>query len=165
MKKIIFFILLLASISATAQTNDFSLYQKEIYIHGRDTLPYRILLPFNYDPSKKYPLIIFLHGSGERGNNNEAQLVHGGSLFIADSIRMNYPAIVIFPQCPANGFWSNVKIDTSKNSRSFTFIPDGKPTSSMRSLIGLLSAIKYEYKIDEHRIYVGGLSMGGMGTF
>jgi predicted peptidase len=165
MKKIIFFVLILASINAVAQTNDLSLYQKEIYIHGRDTLPYRILLPFNYDPSKKYPLIIFLHGSGERGNNNEAQLAHGGSLFIADSIRMNYPAIVIFPQCPANGFWSNVKIDTANNSRSFTFIPDGKPTSSMRSLIGLLSAVKYEYKIDEHRIYAGGLSMGGMGTF
>ena len=57
MKKIIFFALLLASIHAVAQTNDFSLYQKEIYIYGKDTLPYRILLPFNYDPSKKYPVL------------------------------------------------------------------------------------------------------------
>src|ERR1700749_2853002 len=149
MKKIIFFLLILASIHAVAQTNDLSFYQKEIYIHGKDTLPYRILLPFNYDPAKKYPLIIFLHGSGERGNNNEAQLGHGGSLFIADSVRMNYPAIVVFPQCPSNSFWSNVKIDTTNDSRRLTFISDGKPTAAMHSLIGLLSILKYEYKIDD----------------
>ncbi len=46
-----------------------------------DTLPYRILLPLNYDASKKYPLILVLHGAGERGNDNEAQLVHG-SVFV-----------------------------------------------------------------------------------
>ncbi|HMG82233.1 MAG TPA: alpha/beta hydrolase-fold protein [Ferruginibacter sp.] len=165
MKKIILFVLILISIRTIAQTTDFSLYQKQVYIVGTDTLPYRILLPVQYDRSKKYPLIIFLHGSGERGNNNEAQLSHGGSLFIEDSVRINYPAIVVFPQCPANNFWSNVIIDTANDSRRFTFRADGEPTSAMRSLMGLLSQLQNQYKIDKHSIYIGGLSMGGMGTF
>jgi len=165
MKKIIVFLLIISSVSGFAQTQGLSLYQKQVYIKGTDTLPYRILLPLHYDASKKYPLVIFLHGSGERGNNNESQLAHGGDLFLQDSIRKNFPAIIVFPQCPLNSFWSNVKIVSDSNNRSFVFSADGKPTSAMESLIGLLSELKHEYKIDAHSIYAGGLSMGGMGTF
>ena len=75
------------------------------------TLPYRLLLPENYDATKKYPLIFFMHGAGERGNDNEIQLVHGGKLFLKDDIRKNFPAIVVFPQCPAESFWAVTKID------------------------------------------------------
>ena len=58
-----------------------------------------------YDRNKKYPVIIFLHGAFEKGNDNSSQLTNGGALFLRDSIRKNYPAIVIFPQCPANDAW------------------------------------------------------------
>ena len=152
------------TVTTMAQVTNFSQYQKKLYIHVRDTLPYRILLPLHYDKTKKYPLLIFLHGSGERGNDNEAQLSHGGSLFLEDSLRESFQAIIVFPQCPANGFWSNVKI-TTDTSRHFTFIPDGEPTPSMKLLLGLLEQLQHTYKIDKHSIYAGGLSMGGMGTF
>lgn len=142
-------------------------YQKQWYIENGDTLPYRILLPKNFDPSKKYPLILFLHGAGERGNDNEAQLVHGGRLFSRDSVRDNYPAIIVFPQCPANSFWSNVqfKIDSVSKKRIFQFQVNGEPTIAMKMVLHLLEKLEHEYKLDKQKIYVGGLSMGGMGTF
>jgi len=165
MKRIILFLLIIAGSNCYAQTPDLSLYKKQLYISKKDTLPYRILLPVNYNKLQKYPLVIFLHGSGERGNDNEAQLAHAGNLFLEDSVRKNYPAIVVFPQCPENSFWSNVKIDTENNKRSFIFSVDGEPTIAMKLLIGLLAELKLNYTIDKQCIYVGGLSMGGMGTF
>jgi len=142
-------------------------YQKQLYIESGDTLPYRLLLPKNFKPSKKYPLLLFLHGAGERGNNNEAQLVHGGKLFLKDSVRDNYPAIVVFPQCPASSYWSNVdiKVDSNTRKRVFVFAKDGPPTKAMKLLLGLLTEIDKNYKLNSKQRYVGGLSMGGMGTF
>src|SRR5688572_28905205 len=98
---------------------DKSLYQKHRYIASGDTLPYRLLLPVNYDPSKKYPLVLFLHGAGERGNDNEKQLIYGASLFLQDEVRAKYPAIIVFPQCPESSFWSNVDIRFEGGKRIF----------------------------------------------
>src|SRR4051794_25328019 len=86
-------------VCVTVFSQDFNLFKKRIYKNtaGED-LPYRILFPENYDKSKKYPLVLFLHGAGERGNDNEAQLTHGAKLFLTDENREKYPAIVIFPQ-------------------------------------------------------------------
>lgn len=79
----------------------FRAYQKrEFLTENNDRLPYRILLPIDYDCSKKYPLLVFLHGSGERGNDNETQLKHGASLFLQTEIRKNFQAIVVFPNVP-----------------------------------------------------------------
>lgn len=91
------------------QAQDISLFEKHLFIQNGDTLPYRLLLPENYDASKKYPLVFFLHGAGERGNDNEKQLVHGAKLFLKEENRKRFPAIIVFPQCPANSFWSNVQ--------------------------------------------------------
>ena len=84
--------------------------QNELFLHRTfvnqgDTLFYRVMFPINYDQKKSYPLIIFLHGSGERGSDNEQQLKHGSAFFANDSIRKRYPAIVIFPQCPLTKGW------------------------------------------------------------
>ena len=147
-----------------AQNN---LYEKHLFINGADTLPYRLLLPQNFDANKTYPLILFLHGAGERGNDNEAQLQHGSNLFLKDSIRNQYPAIVVFPQCPQNSFWSNVDIqtDTTTKTRTFDFIKGGTPTYAMQLLIELLNDLEKKYKSSPTQRYVIGLSMGGMGTF
>ena len=68
-------------------------------------LPYRLFLPRGYDPKKTYPLILFLHGAGERGNDNLRQLGHG-VLPLADATIMgNHPAIVVAPQCPEGAQW------------------------------------------------------------
>lgn len=156
--------LLSTRLCAIAQTEA---YEKHWHIEGKDTLPYRLLLPKNYDPSKKYPLILFLHGAGEKGSDNEAQLVHGSSLFLRDSVRSNYPAFVVFPQCSVNSFWSNVDIsvDSAYKKRRFEFSADGPPTKAMDLLLDLINDLEKHYRFQSKQRYVGGLSMGGMGTF
>src|ERR1700712_3486510 len=92
---------------------DSSLFKKMIYVDGKDTLNYRILYPSKYDINKKYPVLLFLHGSGERGNDNEKQLVHGGTMFLDSLNRVKYPAFIIVPQCPESDFWAQIQKDES----------------------------------------------------
>jgi predicted peptidase len=163
---LIVFILLSFTIPAFAQ--DKSNYQKHWFMQNGDTMPYRILFPLDYDLNKKYPLIFFLHGRGESGRDNEKQLTHGANLFLQDSIRKKFPAIIVFPQCPSDSYWSNVQTiseGTSNGKRGFYFVEDGPPSQAMCLLLGLVENIITRYKVDENRVYAGGLSMGGMGTF
>lgn len=140
-------------------------YTRDIYIHKQDTLAYRILMPENFDPAKQYPVLFFLHGSGERGNDNTSQLTHGGNLFLKPELRAKFPAIIIFPQCPEESFWSNVKFNEQDAAERFTFLKGGKPSKAMKALIGLVDqTVKKDY-VNPKQVYVGGLSMGGMGTF
>jgi predicted peptidase len=141
-------------------------FERGSFILKKDTLAYRILFPINFDPSKKYPLILVLHGAGERGSDNNAQLKYGTELFLKDSIRKKYPAIVVFPQCPANGYWSNVKItiDPIAGKSTFNFQTAMPPTKSMQLLMALVTNFMDKPFVNLHKIYVGGLSMGGMGT-
>ena len=78
---------------------DNSMYEKREFVFKGDTLKYRVLFPENYDKNREYPLVVFLHGSGERGSDNESQLRHGAALFTDTETRKDYPSIVIFPQC------------------------------------------------------------------
>ena len=146
-------------------SQDLSFFQKKWLVQGGDTLPYRLLLPENYDHTKKYPVIFFLHGAGERGNDNEKQLVHGAKIFLRDSIRKKYPAIVVFPQCNTNSYWSNVLRVYDDNSRVFHFTKDEQPTRYMELLNQLVGFVMETYPVNEKQVYAGGLSMGGMGTF
>ena len=166
MKQISLFILAVILYGCSYGQNN-ALFVKQLFIEKGDTLPYRILVPDNYDPENKYPLVIFLHGSGERGSDNEKQLTHGAELFLRDSIRKKYPAIVVFPQCSENSYWSNVNIvtDNASGKRTFQFITEGKPTIAMNLLMNLVDDLKHKYTVQNKRIYVTGLSMGGMGAF
>lgn len=164
MKRILIILLCLTPIFLSAQ--DFSPYQKKEYRYAEDkVLPYRILYPENYDKSKKYPLVLFLHGAGERGNDNEKQLVHGARLFLSADNRTNFPAIVIFPQCPENSFWSSVSVDRDKTPVSFEFNYDNPATWPLDAVQKLTAEIIKSEAADKKRCYVTGLSMGGMGTF
>ncbi|HSN62327.1 MAG TPA: prolyl oligopeptidase family serine peptidase [Ferruginibacter sp.] len=166
MKKIFFIItcLLLPVVLLKAQTNN--VFEKHWLVQGTDSLPYRLLLPENYDATKKYPLVFFMHGAGERGNDNEKQLIHGAKLFLREDTRKNYPAIVVFPQCPQNSFWSNVSFRAdSLGKRSFVFKADVAPTIAMKMANALLHQIIQQYPVQKKQVYIGGLSMGGMGTF
>lgn len=155
---------LLFPLSLKAQDN--ASFERGMYINKKDTIPYRILFPLDFDATKKYAMILVLHGAGERGNDNEAQLKYGPKLFLNDTTRIKYPAIVVYPQCAKDSYWSNVKIETdSAGKRSFHFIEGGEPTEAMKGLLGLLSQLLDKPYVDKHRVYVGGLSMGGMGTF
>src|SRR5215203_5816516 len=98
--KVFLLSILALSAARNGHAQPFDAYQKKWLVQGPDTLPYRLLLPEGFDANKKYPLILFLHGSGERGRDNEAQLTHGGKLFLNDTLHKKFPAIVVFPQCP-----------------------------------------------------------------
>lgn len=147
---------------------DFSLYKKEILIKDKDTLRYRILFPEDYISTKKYPVITFLHGSGERGSDNESQLLHGGSLFLKDSLRQTYKAIVIFPQCPKDIRWNTIistPDSTNITGRSVKFSLSPKPTKPAFLVKLLLDSLIRNNIADANQMYIGGLSLGGFGTF
>ncbi len=133
------------------------------FIQKGFSLPYKVSFPDNYDDSKQYPLIVFLHGAGERGNDNEKQLIHGSSFFV-ENTKQKYPSIVIAPQCPADNYWSNVTIHHVNGKKKFSFEIEKKPTTSMEALMSLINEFLASGKVDKGRVYVGGLSMGGMGT-
>jgi predicted peptidase len=145
---------------------DLSLYQKRWLVQGADTLPYRVLLPEGFDSAKQYPVLFFLHGAGERGNDNEKQLTHGARLFLLPENRRSFPAIVIFPQCSRESYWSNVlRLHNEKGERKFEFIADGPATRSMELVQQLVTYVVKDFPVKKNQVYVGGLSMGGMGTY
>jgi predicted peptidase len=142
------------------------LFSKELYFHDNDTLKYRLLLPKNFSEEKEYPLVLFLHGRGEQGNDNETQLVYGSKLFLENYSKDEFPAIIIFPQCTKDDYWANVKRDYSKiGLEKFKYKRLGKPTKSMKLIMNLMEDFAIKPYIKKDQIYVGGLSMGGMGTF
>lgn len=158
------FVLLLFSFTGKAQ--DFSKYDSGSFTKGKDSISYRILFPENFHAEKKYPILFFLHGRGESGQDNKKQLSHGGKLFLTDNVRRQFPAIIVFPQCPSTSYWANVNIQTdTKGKRSFNFIQGGKPTVAMRALTGMIDNLLDKPYVDRKRVYIGGLSMGGMGTY
>ena len=112
MKKNSTLIIILFFTSAINAQN-LNLFEKEIFINEGDTLKYRILKPENFDQNKTYPLHLFLHGAGERGNDNELQLVHGAKLFLNKENRKEFNSWVIFPQCASNDYWANMSFDLS----------------------------------------------------
>ncbi|WP_205755916.1 dienelactone hydrolase family protein [Lacibacter luteus] len=139
--------------------------KKEFVLSEGKVLPYRILYPENYDRTKKYPVVLMLHGAGERGNDNENQLTHGAKLFLHEENRKNFPAIVIFPQCPQDNFWAAVKIDRNQQPFKIEFDYAAEPNWPLVAANELVKKIAKEEAVDTKRIYISGLSMGGMGTF
>ena len=160
MKKIILFL----ALSLIAAPCSFAQFKNASYGIGGYTLPYKILFPEGYDESKQYPLLIFLHGAGERGNDNENQLIHGKQ-FLLDNFYSSYPAVVVVPQCPSSDFWSNTERHQIEAKITFNFDAYDKPTQAMETLMGLISWWISSELVDPNRVYIGGLSMGGMGAF
>ncbi|MCL1921845.1 MAG: prolyl oligopeptidase family serine peptidase [Kiritimatiellaeota bacterium] len=123
------------------------------------TLPYRQRLTPNLPQGQKVPLILFLHGLGECGNDNAAQLKHG----VADLITFadaNGGALIIAPQCPEGEKWvSNI------DPKAATHTMPAEPSAPMKLVLALLNEKTEKMPVDPDRIYVTGLSMGGYGTW
>jgi predicted peptidase len=102
-------------------------------------LKYLLYLPKNYDSKKEWPLVLFLHGAGERGDNLEMVKTHGPPKLVAQG--KEFPFVLVSPQCPAGRWWEPVELSA------------------------LVDEIVEKQKIDKDRIYVTGLSMGGFGTW
>ncbi len=103
------------------------------------TMDYLLYLPKDYDTKAKVPLVLFLHGAGERGDDIEKVKIHGLPKLIEAG--KEFPFMVVSPQCPLDVRWET------------------------KDLIALLDYIEANYKVDKDRIYVTGLSMGGNGTW
>lgn len=144
-----------------AQLTDF---KAQVYQDSSgNELNYRLLMPADYDSSKSYPLVLFLHGAGERGNDNYSQLKWGVHHFADPTFREKYPAFVVAPQVPEDDFWST--LDLNRDTTSFITPMRETPTEPMRLTIELVEQLRKEYAVDSSRLYVTGLSMGGFGTF
>lgn len=137
------------------------LFEKKSFCDGDFTLNYGIYLPDDYSNEKKYPLILFFHGAGERGNDNEAQFKIAVSQFFKDPLSPVRECIVICPQCPAEYKWVNVS-EWTEVSYSTDEIPESRP---LAAAVKLIAHLKDTLCIDDDRIYSTGLSMGGFATW
>lgn len=126
-----------------------------------ESLPYRMLKPKNINEDTKYPLVLFLHGHGERGNNNEKQLTYGSLLFSNPANEEKYPAFVVFPQCMNGKEWTAPYDEETFMSGS----PIPQESDEEKLVMDLLVDLISNYPIDSNRIYIMGISMGGIGTY
>ncbi|MFV0443168.1 MAG: prolyl oligopeptidase family serine peptidase [Planctomycetaceae bacterium] len=131
-------VMLFASASAFAQEAGQQVSQ-QVEVAAQLPLQFLLYLPENYDQQEQWPLLLFLHGMGERGSDLKLVKVHGPPKLIAAG--KHFPMIVVSPQCPDWRRWEMSDLDT------------------------LLRYIESKYKVDSDRVYVSGLSMGGYGTW
>lgn len=138
----VFIIFSLLSIHpAAAQTARLNINR---FTNGKgDTLNYRLLFP-DADTMRKYPLVIFLHGSGERGTDNEAQLKWGVMNFTTDKMMAEHPIIVIAPQCPPNMQWWNAR--ENKRTREIKINP--APSKPIELAIALVQQLIKTMPVD-----------------
>ena len=102
-------------------------------------MDYLIYLPKDYEKQKSWPLMLFLHGGGERGTDLNVVKMHGPPQLVAQG--KDFPFIIVSPQCPERRIWEPMV------------------------LLALLDDIEKKYKVDPDREYVTGLSMGGVGAW
>jgi predicted peptidase len=164
MKKSGLIISLLIMLMTQSSAQEKNLFEKQLFIVGEDTLPCRILTPLNFQSNKKYPLIIFLHGAGERGNDNEAQLTWGADMFLDSANRAKYPAIVVFPQCPKDDKWAEYKRTSQKDSTGYEYVEDAPMRKPLKLVSDFIDTLTSSSQVDKRRVYIFGLSMGGFAT-
>ena len=156
---LLFTCLLLGFSSSFIKAGD---YEPAVYTDAAGkTLSYQLHKPKDYDAAKKYPLVVFLHGSGERGSDNAQQLKHGGPVFVTKEAQKKYPAFVVFPQCPKESSWAKLSFTDKEKKVQMA----EQPTEPARLVMELIAKMEKENSIDPNRIYLGGLSMGGYGTW
>jgi predicted peptidase len=148
----------LAAFVAT-DTSIINLFRKEVFITGKDTLRYRLLMPRGAAEGKKYPLVLYLHGAGERGRDNQRQLYHVPPALVDSAGRKNFPCILLVPQCPPGQRW--VEVDWGLPSH---VMPAEISIAEKLTMIVFDSLSKLQ-SVDTTRLYITGMSMGGYGTW
>ncbi|MCZ6654452.1 MAG: alpha/beta hydrolase-fold protein [Planctomycetota bacterium] len=128
-----------------------------------ESLPYRLLRPKHYDPSKKYPLVLFLHGGNLRGSDNWKPVRLFGRHFENDWVEDKYPAFVLVPQCPKGDRWAYD--GWTMETKNDPHVLADQQTDTTTRLFELLDTIVSELPVDPDRVYITGISMGGFGTW
>ena len=143
-------------------------------------LPYRLMAPDVVHPGEERPLLLFLHGFGERGDDNLRQLIHGGPMFASDAFHRRHRAFVVAPQCPAGTEPGTVSENPNdppgteaqrvwthrlKRGVSPPIDVEREPTAQLQAVIRLVDHLIETRPIDPDRVYVAGLSMGGYATW
>ena len=146
----ILFLVLSGTGLAAAGTNEF--LARTYSGKANRTLPYRLLLPKNYDPKTSYPLILYLHGAAARGSDNAEPLNWGPQLLAEPSVREKHDFFLVVPQCPRTSGW----IEASFVGAA------AKESDALRLALELVAdALPKEFNIDPKRRYLTGVSMGG----
>ena len=121
---------------------------------------YRLMKPANLDADTKYPLVIFLHGAGERGSDNQKQLTYFPTQMAQPRYRERFPCFVLAPQCRDDHKWMN---------SDWTVPADPKmqenPSEQTQTVMQMIESTLKNEAIDPDRVYLTGLSMGGFGSF
>lgn len=144
---------------------------------GGYTMPYNLFLPANYDPAgPALPVILYLHGAGERGNDNNSH-INGSMQPLLDTTQVgtgSQRAIVIAPQCPSGQVWNSINTGdnwtpggTGISSYSETFSQQAARTISkpLQAAMDILSSVQSTKNVNSSKLYITGLSMGGFGTW
>ncbi len=132
-------------------------FARKTYTGAEGSIDYRIRMPES--GTKKPPLVLFLHGAGERGGDNEKQLAL--ALLPAFTVEKElYRSVVIAPQCPEEKYWADY------THPDFFYSVDGTPeTPQLKLVYKLVSDTVAAGTVDKDRVYIFGLSMGGFGTW
>ena len=116
--------------------------KRTVVIEGTARI-YQVFVPAHRDASQPTPVVLFLHGSGERGSDGDRQLLAGLGPYVK-AHAADFPALVVFPQVPDDGEWMGDNVDMA---------------------LAALDAASKEFNGDPKRTYLTGLSMGGYGTW
>jgi len=149
------FALVLATLcfSVTAHAQDpLKLFEARTFKEGDKILPYRLLVPKGYQAGTPWPLIVWLHGSNEVGNDNAAQIKGLAGTILSDPNKC--PAFVMVPQCPQGESWVALGLNKAP--------PVPEPC---RLVVAAIAGLTKEFSVDDRRLYLGGFSMGGCGTW
>ena len=119
----------------------------------------QLLAPPAIEPGRRYPLVVFLHGAGERGRDNEKQLKYLPTWMAEPALRERHPCFLLAPQCREDERWVDISWADKKST------PQGPPTTDMLAVIAALNAVITAEPVDPGRIYLTGLSMGGYGSW
>ena len=143
----------MASVERTSG-GDTNLFLSRVYTNATgNTLPYRLLLPAHYDPTRSYPVILYLHGAAGRGTDNLKPLEWGPMLFLEPATRDKHEFFLLVPQCPRGGGWIS----------GVTNWADNDPMQLALEI--LRRVLPQEYRIDPKRRYLTGVSMGGLAVW
>jgi predicted peptidase len=152
--------------SGAAPMNDATRLYEELSIrytggeYQDEEFKYRLLKPAKVEPGQKYSLVVFLHGAGERGDDNRAQLQYFPEMMAQSENREKYPCFVLAPQCREDKSWAGFG-RRNRDAREVS----GEPGDQMKVVMQILEKTIKENPVDTKRLYLTGLSMGGFGCW